>query len=232
MSYGYAQLPIYHYHTFNRRNLQYTPIPVFIPPPPPPPPLEVPTFPNSDSDNDDTQDGAGDEGAAPDDAPPDLKSGRHDLICLVLSNRAESRHQIPSTNSHLNQDGSEPPDDVPDGADSGDAPAPSDEGKVSAEEAQVNVTPEPTATEKLDGGENPDAALDAPNWSADDQEPKEANFPPIEPVVGSEDDAGHKEPDGADLTVSFSKCADPPTLLLYLFWFILITIDMVGWTKR
>lgn len=75
MSYGYAQLPIFHYHTFDRRNLQFTPVPVFIPRPPPPPPLEVPTYP-PDSDNDEAGDGAGDEASDPVDAPPDAKQGR------------------------------------------------------------------------------------------------------------------------------------------------------------
>ena len=120
----------------------------------------------------------------------------------------------------LHKDGPGPPDDT---ADSGDTPVPSDEGQVTAEEAPADVPLEPTTTdseplpEASGGGESPDAALDVPNWAADDQEPKEANFPPIEPVVENEGDAGHKEPDGADPTVSDPSCADPPSLLHYLF---------------
>lgn len=90
MPYGYAQLPIYHYHTFDRRNLQFTPVPVFLPPPPPPPTLEIPSYP-PDSDNDEPHNGAGDEALASDDAPPDDKLGRHHLTYPELSDRDESR---------------------------------------------------------------------------------------------------------------------------------------------
>ena len=36
--YAYAQLPVFHYQTFDRSNLQFTNHPVFKPPTPPPPP--------------------------------------------------------------------------------------------------------------------------------------------------------------------------------------------------
>ena len=219
MPYAYAQLPIYHYHTFDRRNLQFTPVPVFIPPPPPPPPLEVPVYPHPDSDNDGAQDGAGDEATTSDDAPPDPKSGRHHLILLVLSSWAGSLDQSSTTNLSLNQEEPGPPDETPDTAPSGETPSPGDEAQVNSEEAQANAEPEPTTTDSeplLEGpgsSEGPEAALDVPNWAADDQGPKEAVFPPIEPVVGSEGDAGHKEPDGGDHAVSILQCADPPSLL-------------------
>lgn len=138
----------------------------------------------------------------------------------MLLDRAASCGKSPITDFCLDQDEIEPPCDTPDAADSAKAPPPSDEGQVNAGEAQAA---EPTTTDsgpppaESGNSESPDAALDVPGWAADQLEPKEANFPPIEPVVGDEVDAGNNEPVSADTpTVSFPSCAVHPSLLLSL----------------
>ncbi|MCJ1485388.1 hypothetical protein MMC06_005562, partial [Schaereria dolodes] len=177
--YGYAQLPAFHYQTFDRYNLQFSYVPI-IPPPPAP--------------TKDSQGLNGGGGSGAEDKVPDPPSGvessadgtgkqyQHVGWSFALSVTTVQGQPDTANLDEQSTGGQDAPADTQteaeDVGDGGAVPLNPADGTPSEDKPND----EPSTSEP--SGE---ASSEAEEVSTERSEPKEAEFPPIDPAAGTTD---------------------------------------------
>ena len=192
LPYGYAKLPVYHYQTFDRFNLQFTYVPINTHPPPPPPPPSHPE--GTQAPTEAVGDGA--ENGVPDPPPGDDplsdSAGKPIFwtfapLVILMPGQADQANPDEGTATAPNEpvDGEKAAED---NADAGELALNLDGGQEEslplAADAPIEPNTEdgPTVDQSADG-----APSDLPEDRAESSEPKEAEFPPIDPAAGTVD---------------------------------------------